>query len=174
MLKKFGPHYPSLGSGVYMQENTLITGDVIIGDDVSIFSGANIRGDVANITIGNSTNIQESATIHCSHDMPTIIGHYVTIGHNAVVHSAKIGNNTLIGMGAIILDDVEIGENCLVAAGSVVTPRSKFGPNQVIVGNPAKMVKDMCEDRTRQNMHNAVEYVMLKNQYMEEEINENR
>lgn len=169
MLKKFGNEFPTIGKHVYIQNNTLITGDVILGEDVSIFHGASIRGDMATIMIGNGSNVQENAVIHCTPEMPTEIGHYVTIGHNATIHSAKIGNNTLIGMGAIILDGVEIGENCLVAAGSVVTPKSKFGDNQVIVGNPAKMVKEMCEERIEQNLNNALEYIILKNQYMEEE-----
>jgi carbonic anhydrase/acetyltransferase-like protein (isoleucine patch superfamily) len=131
----------------FLAETATIIGNVTMGDDCSIWYSAVLRGDVHSITLGKNVNVQDNATIHATYlKSPTKIGDNVSIAHNAVVHGCTIRDNVLIGMGAIILDDVVIESNTIVAAGSVVTKGSHLESGSVYAGIPAKKVKDIGAD----------------------------
>lgn len=133
---------PTFGKNCWFAENSTIVGEVIMGDDCSVWFGAVIRGDVNRITLGNKVNVQDGAVIHCTYQKhETIIGNNVSIAHNAVVHGCTIHDNVLIGMGAIVMDGCEIGENCIIAAGSVVTQGRKLEAGSIYAGIPAKKIK---------------------------------
>lgn len=135
---------PKIGKACFLADNATVVGEVEIGDDCSIWFNAVIRGDVHFIKIGNNVNIQDNATIHATYKKsPTTIGNNVSIAHNAVVHGCTIHDNVLIGMGAIIMDDVVVESNTLIAAGSVVTKGQKLESGSVYAGIPAKKVKSI-------------------------------
>ena len=123
-----------------------IMGQVIIGNNVGIWFGSVLRGDNDIIKIGNETNIQENTIIHVDPGCPVTIGNNCTIGHNAIIHGCTIGNNTLIGMGATILNNAKIGNNCLVGAGALVTENKEFPDGSLIVASPAKAVRELSQD----------------------------
>lgn len=139
--------------------NASICGDVTLGEDVSVWFGATIRGDVAPIRIGKRTNIQELSCLHCDDGVPLEIGEEVTIGHGAIVHCSTVGDGTLIGMGATILGNCKIGKNCLIAAGAVLSPGTVVPDGMVVMGIPGKIarpVKDKEADYIRNNMAHYV------------------
>ena len=117
---------PKIAGNVFVAPNAAVVGDVKIGTGSSIWFGAMVRGDFQPVTIGAFTNIQDNATIHVMGDSPTVIGNYVTVGHNAIIHCNKIGDNTFIGMGSIILGYSEIGSNCIIGAGTLLTQYKKI------------------------------------------------
>lgn len=135
---------PQFGDDCFFAETAAIIGDVVIGDGCSVWYGAVLRGDVNSIRIGNKVNIQDGAVLHTLYKKSTIdIGDNVTIAHNAVIHGAKINNNVLVGIGAVILDHVEIGENSIIAAGAIVLSNTKIEQGSIYGGNPAKRLKDV-------------------------------
>jgi carbonic anhydrase/acetyltransferase-like protein (isoleucine patch superfamily) len=138
---------PKMGRNCYIAPNATIVGDVVIGDDCSIWFNAVIRGDVNSVQIGNKVNVQDGVVIHCTYQKAkTCIGNNVSIGHNAVVHGCSIQDNVLIGMGAIVMDNAEIGNNSIIAAGSVVLEGTKVESGTVYGGVPAHKIKDIPED----------------------------
>jgi carbonic anhydrase/acetyltransferase-like protein (isoleucine patch superfamily) len=138
---------PKMGRNCYIAPNATIVGDVIIGDDCSVWFNAVIRGDVNSIQIGNKVNVQDGVVIHCTYQKAkTTIGNNVSIGHNAVVHGCTIQDNVLIGMGAIVMDSAEIGNNSIIAAGSVVLEGTKVESGTVYGGVPAHKIKDIPQD----------------------------
>lgn len=128
-------------NGAYIADTARVLGEVELGRDVNIWYGALVRGDVAKIVIGQGTNVQDNAVIHCDYDLPNIIGSNVTIGHGAIIHGERVGNGTLIGMGAILLGQTKIGKHCIIAAGSVVTPGFNVADGNVVMGIPGKIVR---------------------------------
>ena len=126
--------------------SALVTGDVTIGEDASLWFNAVVRGDVAPITIGRRTNVQDGAVIHCDSGVPNVIEDDVTIGHRAVVHGAFFGRGSLVGMGAILLGGTKIGSECLIAAGAVVPPGLVVPDRMVVMGVPGKVVRPVKED----------------------------
>lgn len=139
---------PTLGKDVYIAKTAVVIGDVTIGDYSSVWYNAVIRGDINRVIVGRYTNIQDLAVLHLSDDLPCILGDYVTVGHSAIVHAAKVGNEVLIGMGAIVLDGVEIGDQCLIGARALVTGGMKIPAGSLVLGSPAKIVKQLTpEDR---------------------------
>jgi carbonic anhydrase/acetyltransferase-like protein (isoleucine patch superfamily) len=135
---------PAYGKECFFAETAVIIGDVKMGNGCSIWYGAVLRGDVNSIRIGNNVNIQDGAVLHTLYKKSTIdIADNVTIAHNAVIHGAKINNNVLVGIGAVVLDHVEIGENSIIAAGSIVLSGTKIEPGSIYGGNPAKRLKDV-------------------------------
>lgn len=158
---------PKIGKNCFIAENAVIIGDVTIGDDCSIWYGVVLRGDVNTIKIGNRVNIQDNASIHTLYQRSvTIIGDDVSVGHNAVVHGAKVGNDVLVGMGAILMDNAEIADGSIIAAGAVVLSNEKLEPG-VYAGVPAKKVKDGSEAVTAAAHKNAQGYMMYKDWYKE-------
>ena len=156
---------PKIGKNCFSAENAVIIGDVTIGDDCSIWYGVVLRGDVNTIKIGNRVNIQDHASVHTLYQRSvTVIGDDVSVGHNAVVHGAKVGNNVLVGMGAILMDNAEIADGSIIAAGAVVLTGEKLEPG-VYAGVPAKKVKDGSEAVTAAAHKNAQGYMMYKDWY---------
>lgn len=162
---------PKFGKNVFLAENATIIGDVTMGDDCSIWYNAVLRGDVNTITIGNKVNIQDGAVLHTLYQKSTIeIGDNVSIGHNVTIHGAKLESNTLIGMGATILDNAVIGSNSIIAANSLVLTGTKVEPNSIYAGVPAKKVKDIEPEQTKEMIEKiANNYLMYSSWYKDEE-----
>ena len=167
MLKKFSNHTPQADPSSYIAETAVITGDVVIGADCNIWDGVVIRGDMNKIRIGNGVSIQENTTLHVSRDENA----YVTIadksliGHGCIIHGCQIETNCLIGMGATILDGTIIRENTMVAAGSLVPGKKEFPPNVLLMGSPAKAVRELSEAEIEQIKKNVEDYIALGKQY---------
>jgi len=158
-----------MGKNCYLADTATIIGDVVMGDDCSIWFGAVLRGDVNSIRIGNRVNIQDNSTVHTTfEDSVAEIGDDVTIGHNVVVHGARIEPNALIGIGSILLDHCVVGSNTLVAAGSVVLERTILEPNSLYAGTPAKRIKTIDPQRLESMIGRiARDYVMYAGWYKE-------
>jgi carbonic anhydrase/acetyltransferase-like protein (isoleucine patch superfamily) len=138
---------PQFGKDCFIAENATVVGDVIMGDECSVWFNAVVRGDVNYIRMGNKVNIQDGAVIHCTYQKTTVnIGNNVSIGHNAIVHGCTIHDNVLIGMGAIVMDNCEIGSNTIIAAGAVVLEGTKVEAGVIYAGVPAKKVKDINQE----------------------------
>ena len=138
---------PQMGENCYIAENATIVGDVIMGDECSVWFQAVVRGDVNFIKMGNRVNVQDGAIIHCTYQKcGTTIGNNVSIGHRAIVHGCTIHDNVLIGMGAIVMDNCVIEENCIIAAGSVVLENTVVKSGSIYAGIPAKKVKDLSPE----------------------------
>jgi carbonic anhydrase/acetyltransferase-like protein (isoleucine patch superfamily) len=155
--------------GWYWQaENTSVCGDVLIGEKCSIWFGATIRGDVARITIGQRTNIQDGAIIHCDSGVPQIIGEQVTAGHGAVLHGARIGNRVLIGMKAVLLGRTVVEDDAIIAAGAVLSPGMHVPAGMVAMGVPAKIVRPVRPQERIDNLANNDHYVKLADAHCRE------
>ncbi len=163
LIKSYKGLSPRWGKDCYFSENATIVGDVLLGDQCSVWFNAVVRGDVAPITIGDRTNVQDGACIHVTHETgPTHIGSDVTIGHNATIHACTICDKALVGMGATLLDDCVVGEGSIVAAGSLVLQKTKIPPNEIWGGVPAKYIKPTSPGQT----DNAAHYVEYAKVYM--------
>lgn len=142
---------PVIGDNCYLADNCTIVGDVVMGSGCSVWFNAVIRGDVNSIRIGDMVNIQDNAVLHCTYEKTKIfIGNNVSIGHNVIVHGARVEDNVLIGMGAIIMDDSVIGANSIIAAGAVVLENTMVEPGSIYGGVPAKRIKSVNQEQTRQ------------------------
>lgn len=146
MINNFIDKVPDTDQANFIAWNADVSGDVVLGKESSVWFSAVIRGDIAPIRIGDASNIQDGAVCHISTGRPLTIGDWVTVGHNAIVHSCTIGNHCLIGMGAIVLDEAEIGDYSIVGAGSLVTKGKKFPPRSLILGSPAKLIRELTAD----------------------------
>ena len=152
---------PQLGKDCFVAENATIAGDVIIGSECSVWFNAVIRGDVNSIRIGNKTNVQDGAVIHCTFQKAsTVIGNNVSIGHRAIVHGCTIEDNALVGMGAVVMDKAVVQKNAIVAAGAVVLEKFVCESGFVYAGVPAKKVKQLSEEQVRSLQQTADNYVM--------------
>jgi len=152
---------------VYIAETATIIGDVSIGAESSIWFGAIIRGDVARVTIGQRSNMQDGAIIHGAHDQEVIIGNYVTMGHGAIVHAAVLSDNVMVATRATVLDAAEIGENSIIGAGAIVTPRTIIPPNSLVLGIPGKVVREIGTDQVERIHQAARRYVEIARAYRE-------
>jgi carbonic anhydrase/acetyltransferase-like protein (isoleucine patch superfamily) len=149
---------PAFGKNCFLAPNATIVGDVITGDDCSIWFNAVVRGDVNSIRLGNRVNVQDGAVIHCTFEKTrAIIGDNVSIGHNAIVHGCTIHNDVLIGMGAIVMDNAEIGSNTIIAAGAVVLEGTRVEPGTIYAGVPAKKVKDVSQELIKGEINRIAE-----------------
>ncbi|HPB19839.1 MAG TPA: gamma carbonic anhydrase family protein [Bacteroidales bacterium] len=160
---------PQWGKDCWIADNATIVGDVIIGDQCTIWFNAVVRGDVHYIHIGNKVNIQDQVVIHCTYQTaPVEIGNNVSIGHSAIIHGCKIGNNVLIGMGAIIMDDVIIEDNCIIAAGAIVTKNTFIPSYSIFAGIPAKKIKNLSVEQLQKEVMDIAEhYPMYASWYNE-------
>lgn len=137
---------PKVAKNVYIAPGAQIIGDTEIGEKSSIWPNAIVRGDMAKITIGRRTNIQDNSTLHVDHGHPLTIGDDVTVGHNAILHGCTIENNALVGMGAIVLDGAKVGEQALIGAGALVPPGKEIPARSLVVGSPCKVVRELKEE----------------------------
>ena len=162
---------PQFGENCFLAENATVVGDVIMGDGCSVWFNAVLRGDVNAILIGNNVNIQDGTVLHTLYQKSVVeIGDYVSVGHNVIIHGAKINDYALIGMGATLLDYAEVGEGAIVAAGSVVLSNTKIPPYTLWAGVPAKYVKDVEPHQTNEmNRKIAHNYAMYSGWYKEDE-----
>lgn len=152
---------PQFGKDCFLAENATIVGDVIMGEQCSVWFNAVIRGDVNAIRIGDKTNIQDGAVIHCTYKKAaTFIGNNVSIGHNAIVHGCRVKDHTLVGMGAIVMDNAEVGEHCIIAAGAVVLENTICEPGHIYAGTPARKVKKLSEEQKQNLEQTAKNYIM--------------
>ena len=165
---------PTLGARSYVDPAATVIGDVVLGDDVSIWPGTVVRGDVNFIRIGARTNVQDGSVIHVSHDGPhaklggfaTVIGEDVTIGHKAIIHACRIEDAVLIGMGAIVLDGAVVKKHGFVGAGALVSPGKEVGEGELWLGNPAKKVRMLTDAQIEALYYSAGHYVRLKDEYL--------
>ena len=172
-IRAFENIHPRLGNKVYIDPKAVVIGDVEIGDDSSVWPMAVIRGDVNSITIGSSCSIQDGAVLHVTHEGPftpggraLILGHGITVGHQAVLHACTIEDFCLIGMGALILDNAHIEHHVMVAAGSIVTPNKRLESGYLYLGNPAKAVRKLSAKELEHLNYSAEHYVRLKDRYL--------
>jgi carbonic anhydrase/acetyltransferase-like protein (isoleucine patch superfamily) len=165
MIIEYNGHRPNIHESCFVAENATLIGQVTLKKNANIWYGAVLRGDDHYISIGENTNIQDNCVIHIDHDLPTIIGDFVTVGHGAIVHACKVGNNVLIGMGAIVLNGAEIGDNVIIAAGSLVPPGKKIPSNTLVMGSPAKVTRELTEKDISDIRDSAIYYAELANKY---------
>lgn len=165
---------PTLGERVYVDEAARVIGDVVLGDDVSIWPFTVVRGDVNYVRIGARSNLQDGTVVHVSHDGPhaklggfaTVIGEDVTIGHKAIVHACRIEDACLVGMGATVLDGAVVRKHGFVGAGAVVTPGKTVGEGEMWLGSPAKFARKLSDAEIEALYYSAGHYVRLKDEYL--------
>lgn len=169
LIKELNGKKPQFGNNCYLAENATIIGDVVCGDECSFWFNAVVRGDVHYIKMGNKVNVQDGAVIHATYKTsPTNIGNNVSIGHSAIVHGCTVHDNVLIGMGAIVMDDVVVESNTIIAAGSIVTKGTVVKSGSVYAGIPAKKIKDMDERLSETEIQRiANSYVKYSSWYKE-------
>ncbi len=169
MLQKFQDKKPLILPSVYIADSAELVGEIKIGEDSSVWNRAVLRGDMNYIEIGKNTSVQDGSIIHGTLlKYPTIIGDNVSIGHGAIVHGCIVGNNCIIGMGAIILEGAEIGNWCIIGAGTVVPEKTKIPDESLVLGVPGKVVKKIDEVHKQRIIQNWQNYVELKNAYLRE------
>jgi carbonic anhydrase/acetyltransferase-like protein (isoleucine patch superfamily) len=156
---------PNIDKSVKLFKGSHVIGDVTIGEKSSIWYNAVIRGDTGSIIIGKNSNIQDNSVIHCSDTLTTTIGDYVSVGHGAIIHGCEIGENVIIGMNATILNEARIGNNSIVGAGSVVTEKKEFPDRSLVLGTPAKVIRELTDEKIEKLKLNALSYVELANEH---------
>ena len=147
----------------YLAPGAQVVGDVTLGENVGIWYNAVVRGDTGSIFIDDNSNVQDNSTLHTDVGHSIHIGKGVSIGHNAVVHGCTVGDNTVVGMGSIILSGAVVGKNCIIGAGALVTGKMVIPDNSMAFGNPAKVVRQLTAEEVEDNRHNAQHYVDLLN-----------
>ncbi len=165
MIVTFRGKTPQVSPDTFIAETATLIGDVSVGPDSSVWYGVVIRGDCSRITVGRGTSIQDNAVLHTEKDRPLAIGDNVTVGHGAIIHCASVGSNTLIGMGAILLDGAVIGKNCIIGAGAVVKENAVVPDGTMMVGVPAKPVRTLSPEQVA-FMEQTSPYVALSKEYL--------
>ncbi len=175
-LRIFNNQRPKLGLDVYIDDSATVIGDVVLGDNVSVWPSAVIRADVESVRIGAGTNIQDGAVLHVTHagpytakGAPLTIGEGVTIGHGAMVHAATVGNYCLIGIGAIILDNAVLADEVMLGAGALVPSGKKLESGFLYVGAPARQIRALSEDERNFLRYSYQNYIELKDQYLKQQ-----
>jgi gamma-carbonic anhydrase len=158
---------PTIHSSAWVVPGATVIGDVILEEESSVWYGAVLRGDINRIIIGPRSNIQDNAVVHIDTNYPTTMGELVTVGHTAIVHACKIDNEVLVGMGAIILDDVEVGARSIVGANALVTIGTKIPPGSLVLGSPAKIRRQLSLDEQKDIARWAWSYVETAKRYRE-------
>lgn len=173
MLRTFQGISPRLGARVFVDDSAQVIGDVVLGDDASVWPLAAVRGDVNAIRIGARSNVQDNAVLHCTHDGPyspggasLSVGDDVTIGHGVILHACTIGNRCLIGMGAIVMDKAVLEDQCFIAAGAMVPPGKRLKGGWLYRGSPAIPARELTKDEIDSLLYSAQHYVRHKNKYL--------
>lgn len=156
---------PDVAAGVFIADGARIIGNVKLRKGANIWFNTVLRGDIEHIEVGQFTNLQDNVTVHVMSHAATIIGDYVTVGHGAIIHCSRIGNNCLIGMGAILLGYAEIGENCVIGAGTLLTEHKKIPAKSMVYGNPARIVRTLRDDEIEAVHQSAVDYYDIARKY---------
>lgn len=168
IIKSVRGFTPKFGKDCFCADNAVVVGEVTMGDNCTVWFNAVVRGDVHSITIGNNTNIQDGAVIHCTYQKAkTVIGNNVSIAHNAIVHGCTVEDNVLIGMGAIVMDDAVIGSNSVIAAGAVILAGTIVEPGSIYAGMPAKKVKEITEEMKEVIVRTSRNYPMYAQWFKE-------
>ena len=164
---------PVLGERVFLHSSCQVIGDVTIGDDSSVWCNTVLRGDVNRIVIGRGSNVQDLTMGHVSHrtadkpeGSPLIVGDYVTVGHSVILHGCRIGNECLIGMGSIVMDDVVIPDHVMIGAGSLISPGKVLESGMLYMGRPAKAVRKLTDEEIAYLRYSAEHYIRVKNNYL--------
>jgi len=159
MLKEYKGLKPRVHPSAYIADNAVLIGEIFIGENSSVWPGSVLRADVEEIIIKENTNLQDGVIVHTNYDLPAIIGKNVTVGHGAILHGCVIGDNCLIGMGAIVLDGAQVGENCIIGAGAVVTENISIEPGSLVLGIPGRITRALADDEIKKNVKTAQEYI---------------
>jgi carbonic anhydrase/acetyltransferase-like protein (isoleucine patch superfamily) len=172
MIRNFEGISPTIGESSYIDDSAVVIGDVVIGNNCSVWPLTAIRGDVNIIRIGNNTNIQDGSVLHVSTVNPPItdgaelhVGDEVTVGHKVLLHGCRVGNQCLIGMGSIVMDDAVIEDQVMLGAGSLVPPRKRLESGFLYLGNPAKKIRPLTDSEKTDLVTAAAHYVLLKQRY---------
>lgn len=168
MILSYSKKTPVIDESCFIAETAAVVGEVTLQQNASVWFGAALRGDMAPITVGKNSNIQENAVVHVSPGHPSVIGNGVTVGHGAIVHGATIGDNVLVGMNAVVLDGAVVGKNSVIGAGAVVTSNTVVPDNTLMLGVPAEPVKAVSAKTALSNTVNASAYVQLAKKYRKE------
>ena len=166
-LKKFllPDEKPALAESAFVAPGATVIGAVTLGAESSVWYGAVLRGDINQISVGAQSNVQDLAVLHVSDDFAAIVGERVTVGHRAIIHACTIGDEVLVGMGAIILDGAEIGPRCIIAAGALVTKGARIPEGSLVVGSPGRVVRALTLDERKSNAALALKYVEVSRRY---------
>lgn len=140
---------------VFIAPGAVVLGEVSLGENVSVWYNATVRADRASVTVGSGSNIQDNSVVHVEEGYPVEIGENVTIGHGAIVHGCVVGDNTLVGMGAILMNGSRIGKNCVIAAGAIVTGGTEIPDNSLVIGAPGRIIRQVTPEQTEENRRNA-------------------
>ena len=150
---------PAVAASAWVADSAVVIGNVTLGEDASVWFGVVIRGDTSTISIGKGSNVQDNSVLHADVGMPLVIGEGVTVGHQVMLHGCTVGNNSLIGIGAIVLNGAKIGNNCLVGAGALVTEGKEFPDGSMIIGSPAKAVRMLSPEQIEGLKMSAKHYI---------------
>ncbi len=167
MIYRYKEHSPKTDKAVFIAGSADIAGEVYMEENTSVWCNVSIRGDLQPVYIGKNSNVQDNSVIHVANELPARIGDGVTVGHGVILHACTIGDNSLIGMGAIVLDGSMIGEESIVGAGALVTQNKEFPPRSLIIGSPAKVARSLSDEEIASIRENAEEYVELGREYAE-------
>ena len=168
-MKRFlvGLECPKIDASAFIAPGAVLIGGVEVGPKSNVWYHCVLRGDINRISVGEQTNIQDGTVVHVADDHPAIIGSRVSIGHRAIIHACEIGDETLVGMGAVVMDGAVIGARCIIAAGALVTKHTKVPEGSLVMGSPARVVRSLSADEQKQNAALAAKYVEIARRYRE-------
>ena len=161
MILKFKDKTPDIHKNCFIAPNATVLGNVKLAEDSTVWYGAVLRGDGSKIIVGKGSNIQDNSVVHCDHDFPVVIGENVTVGHGAIIHGCTINNTVMVGMGATVLNGAVIGEGSIIGAGALVREGQIIPENSLVVGMPAKVIKETTEEQRKAILENAEHYIAL-------------
>jgi len=157
---------PRVAPSAFIAPGVFLAGDVTVGENASIWPGCSLRGDIAPIVVGAHSNVQDGSVVHVADNLPARIGEWVTVGHKAIVHACEVGNEVLVGMGAIILDGAKIGDRCIIGANTTVTMHMEIPPGSLVLGSPAKIKKTLTPEEQAGIRVWAERYVTVSRAYL--------
>lgn len=164
-IERYFQREPSIHPSAFIAPGAVVTGDVTLGENASVWFHATLRGDINSIVIGSGSNIQDGSVVHLADDFSTLVGEYVTCGHRAILHACTVGDEVLVGMGAILLDGVEVGARSIIGANALVTQHTKIPPGSLVLGSPAKIVRQLDDAEQRSLRGWAEKYIALSRVY---------